>query len=180
MLGSSEKSINRTWSPQVAEDQHVVGGFGEVGGFPAAGWTEPGCLGLPSSVNISCIINWLNLLRATHLLSDEFVFLLHTHSVKRASLVAQAGKESACNVGDLGLIPGLGRFPGKGKGYPLQYSGLENSMDFIIHMVTKSQTWLSNFHNSVSPWVEKSPVWDFLILCGNFECMMHKHLKRAL
>ena len=40
-----------------------------------------------------------------------------------------AGKESACNVGDLGLIPGLGRAPGEGKGYPLQYSGLENSMD---------------------------------------------------
>ena len=42
-----------------------------------------------------------------------------------------AGKESACNVGDLGSIPGLGRSPGKGKGYPLQYSGLENSMDSI-------------------------------------------------
>ena len=40
-----------------------------------------------------------------------------------------AGKESACNAGDLGSIPGLGRFPGEGKGYPLQYSGLENSMD---------------------------------------------------
>ena len=51
-----------------------------------------------------------------------------------------AGKESACNAGDLGLIPGLGRSPGEGKGYPLQYSGLENSMDCIIHEVTKSQT----------------------------------------
>ena len=40
-----------------------------------------------------------------------------------------AGKESACNVGDLGSIPRLGRSPGKGKGYPPQYSGLENSMD---------------------------------------------------
>ena len=39
------------------------------------------------------------------------------------------GKETACNVGDLGLIPGLGRSPGGGKGYPLQYSDLENSMD---------------------------------------------------
>ena len=39
-----------------------------------------------------------------------------------------AGKESACNAGDLGSIPGLGRSPGEGKGYPLQYSGLENSM----------------------------------------------------
>ena len=40
-----------------------------------------------------------------------------------------AGKESACSVGDLSLIPELGRFPGEGKGYPIQYSGLENSMD---------------------------------------------------
>ena len=40
-----------------------------------------------------------------------------------------AGKESTCNVGDMGSIPGLGRSPGEGKGYPLQYSGLENSMD---------------------------------------------------
>ena len=50
------------------------------------------------------------------------------------------GKESACNVGDLGLIPGLGRFPGEGKGYPLLYSGLENSMDCIVHGFTKSKT----------------------------------------
>ena len=42
---------------------------------------------------------------------------------------SSAGKESACNAGDLGLIPGLGRSPGEGKGYPLQYSGLENSMN---------------------------------------------------
>ena len=51
-----------------------------------------------------------------------------------------AGKESACNAGDLGLIPGLGRSPGEGKGYPLQYSGLENSMDCIVHGVTKNWT----------------------------------------
>ena len=51
-----------------------------------------------------------------------------------------AGKESACNVGDLGLIPGFGISPGEGKGYPLQFSGLENSMDCIVDRVTKSQT----------------------------------------
>ena len=56
------------------------------------------------------------------------------------------GKESACNVGDLGLIPGLRRSPGEGKGYPLQYSGLENSMDCIVHGVKKSWTQLSDFH----------------------------------
>ena len=44
-----------------------------------------------------------------------------------------AGKESACNVGDIGSIPRLGRSPGEGKGYPLQYSGLENSMDCIVY-----------------------------------------------
>ena len=51
-----------------------------------------------------------------------------------------AGKESACNEGDLGSIPGLGRNPGEGKGYPLQHSGLENSMDCIVHGVTESDT----------------------------------------
>ena len=60
-----------------------------------------------------------------------------------------AGKEPARNVGDLGLIPGLGRSPGEGKGYPLQYSGLENFMDCIVHGVTKSWTRLSNFHFSL-------------------------------
>ena len=54
-----------------------------------------------------------------------------------------AGKKSACNVGDLGLIPGLGRSPGEGKGYPLQYSILENPMDYRAHGFVKSQTWPS-------------------------------------
>ena len=49
-------------------------------------------------------------------------------------------------MGDLGLIPGLGRYPGEGNGYPLQYSGLENSMDCIVLGVAKSQTGLSDFH----------------------------------
>ena len=101
-------------------------------------------------------------------------------------LGSSAGKESACNAGDPGLIPGSGRFPwrthrlptplslgflgglagkrvcpqcrrpgfdpglgrsfGEGRGYPLQYSGLENSMDNIVHGVAKNWTWLSNFH----------------------------------
>ena len=62
---------------------------------------------------------------------------------------SSVGKESTCNAGDPGLISGLGRSPGEGIGYPLQYSGLENSMDCIVHGVTKSQTWLSNFHFSL-------------------------------
>ena len=57
-----------------------------------------------------------------------------------------AGKESACNVGNPGSIPGLGRSPREGNDYPLQYSGLENSMDCIVHGVAKSWTQLSNFH----------------------------------
>ena len=57
-----------------------------------------------------------------------------------------AGKESICSVGDMGLIPGLERSPGERKGYPLHYSGLENSMDWIVHEVTRSLTWLSDFH----------------------------------
>ena len=51
--------------------------------------------------------------------------------------------------GDLGSVPGLGRSPGEGKGYPLQYSGLENSMDCTVHGVAKSQTRLSNLHSSM-------------------------------
>ena len=57
-----------------------------------------------------------------------------------------AGKESACNAIDLGSIPGLGRSPGKGNSYPLQYSGLENSTDSIVHGVAKSLTQLSDCH----------------------------------
>ena len=57
-----------------------------------------------------------------------------------------AGKESTCNAGDLGLIPGLGRSPGKGKDHLLQYSLLENSMDYRVHGVAKSWTQLSDFH----------------------------------
>ena len=57
-----------------------------------------------------------------------------------------AGKESVCNMGDLGSIPGLERSPEEGKGSPLQYSGLEDSMNCIVYGITKSQTQLSNFH----------------------------------
>ena len=53
-------------------------------------------------------------------------------------LDSSVGKESACNAGDPSSFPGLGRSSGEGKGYPLQYSGLENSMDCIVHGVTKS------------------------------------------
>ena len=57
-----------------------------------------------------------------------------------------AVKESTCNAGDLGSLPELGRSLGEGKGYPLQYYGLENSMDCVVHGVTKSQRRLRDFH----------------------------------
>ena len=56
------------------------------------------------------------------------------------------GKESTCNSGDLGLIPGSGRSPREEKSYPLHHCGLENSMGYIVHAVTKSQTQLGDFH----------------------------------
>ena len=73
-----------------------------------------------------------------------------------------AAKESSCTAGDLGLIPGLGRSLGEGKGYPLQYSGQENSMDCIVHKVAKSQTWLSDWlTQSSTPIASKACVhWE--------------------
>ena len=65
--------------------------------------------------------------------------------IKRGFPGGSDGKGSACNAGDLDSIPGLGRSPSRGNGYPLQYSGLENSMDrgawqATVHRVAKSQT----------------------------------------
>ena len=80
-----------------------------------------------------------------------------------------AGKESSCNEGNLGSIPGLGRSLGEGKGYPLQSSGLGNSMDCIVHGVAKSQTWLSDFHHHhhvsyYSLLLSESRRWHYLLL----------------
>ena len=70
-----------------------------------------------------------------------------THcSILGASLVAQLVKNPPAMRETLGSLPGLGRSPDQGKGYPFQCSGLENSMDSIVHGVTKSWTQLSNFH----------------------------------
>ena len=60
------------------------------------------------------------------------IYNSNVYRIYMGFLYGSAGKESACNVGDLGSIPELGRYPGEGKGYPLQYSGLENSMDCKI------------------------------------------------
>ena len=77
--------------------------------------------------------------------------LIHCRRVRLPSpiflglLCGSGGKESACNVGDLGLTPGFGRSPGEGKGCPLQYSCLQNSMDHIVYWVAKSRTRLKDF-----------------------------------
>ena len=55
-------------------------------------------------------------------------------------------KESACNAGDLGLIPGLGRYPGEGNCYSFQYSDLENYKEYTVHGVARSRTRLNKFH----------------------------------
>ena len=69
-----------------------------------------------------------------------------------------AGEESACNAGDLGSIPGFGRSFGEGNSYPLQYSGLENSVDCIVHGVAKCWTQLSDFH-FIGTWFVCSSAW---------------------
>ena len=72
-----------------------------------------------------------------------------------------ADKESACNAGDLDLIPRLGRSPGEGKGYPLQYSGLENSMDCMVHGVEKVRhDWATS--TSLQP--SNTAILHFIIL----------------
>ena len=73
-----------------------------------------------------------------------------------------AGKESTHSARDLGSIPGLGRFPGKGNHYPLQYSSLENSTDCIVHGVTKSRTWLSDFPLTGIHGLPNSVTWCLL------------------
>jgi len=73
-----------------------------------------------------------------------------------------SGKESACNAGNLDSIPGLGRFPGEGNGYPFHYYGLENS----VHGVAKSQTWLDNFHFQMTAVFELTYMLFPLLLWG--------------
>ena len=91
-----------------------------------------------------------------------------------------AGKESTCDAGDLGSIPGLGKFPGEGKGYPLQDSGLENSMDCRVHGVTKSRTWLSDFQ---FPFTFIYIVWICIHVCEkkkSLEIFIHPFKKDTL
>ena len=122
--------------------------------------------------------------------------------MKKGFPCGSAGKESGCNAGDLGSIPGLGRSPGKGKGYPLQYSGLENSMDFIkklkvIHIycgtfgkyrkLEKSAHCLNVniiFINILVPFLLVFLYvcnWTFLYSCNNFLlCFFFLHKKTEM
>ena len=75
-----------------------------------------------------------------------FFYSVVTLFVKVSFPGRSADKESTCNAGELGLIPELGRSPGEGNSYSLQYSGLEGSMDCLVHGVSKNRTRLSDFH----------------------------------
>ena len=108
--------------------------------------------GVPQKVHVFCpdpifLANpkstWKRLKNSSEIVKLTFFFKAPFNFLRADS---SAGKESACNVGDLGSIAGMERSPGEEKGYPLQYSGLENSMDCIVHGVAKNWTQLSNFH----------------------------------
>ena len=95
------------------------------------------------------------------------------------------GKESASNVGDIGSIPALGRSPGEGNGYSLQYSGLENFMNCIVHWVTKSRTGqqLSHVQLFVMLWtvacqapLSSTMSWNLLSFMCIEQVMLFNHL----
>ena len=125
-------------------------------GKPASGWSQ--CCGWQGgkTKNVGLLnsqtLKWI--LTFSLLLFEKIHFLcFYQHSLwfSRGFPGGSDGKESSCNAGDLGSIPGSGRSPGEGNGYPLQYSCLENSMYMgaqwaIVHGVAKSQTQLSNWH----------------------------------
>ena len=85
-------------------------------------------------------------LSKNHLTIHLRIYFQVLYCVQQGFPDSSVGKESTCNAGDPCSITGLGRSIQEGIGYPLQYSGLENSMDCTVHGVTKSWTQLSNFH----------------------------------
>ena len=89
------------------------------------------------------------------------------------------GKESTCSAGDLGSIPVLGRSPGEGKGYPLQYSGL----GCIVHGVAKSQTRLKDFHlrlTHIVVWQKPTQHWKAIILQLKINLKKNQNLLKNL
>ena len=104
-------------------------------------------LGFPGGSVVKNPAEWLS----THTQAGNWwvwpnIILLSPLKRVRGFPGGSAGKESACNMEDLDLISELGRSLGEGKGYPFQYSGLENPKDSIVHGVSKSRTRLNNFH----------------------------------
>ena len=118
---------------------------GKIEGKRRSGWQRMRWLySITNSVD-------MNLSKLREMVEDRGAWHATVHEVTKSwtqlsNDSGSDGKESACSAGDLGSIPGLGRTPGGGNGYPLQCSGLENSMDCIVHGVAKSQTQLSDFH----------------------------------
>ena len=118
----------------------IVGDAGDTGLIPGSGRSPGGGHGNP--LLYSCLENpmdrgawWAMVHRVAKSRTCEHTDT-HLHNPGKSLFIkifsipgGSDGKESACNVGDLGSIPGLGRSPGEGNSYPLQYSGLENSMD---------------------------------------------------
>ena len=113
-------------------------------------------------------------------LSERLLFLfvsacpLSSFSFLQGFPCGSSGKESACNAGDLGLIPGLGGSPEEGKGYPLQYSGLENSMSMESQRVGHTE-WLSLF-TFVSPGRESWFYSWWLPISMRLICLLHEEI----
>ena len=141
--------------PSSKESACNSGDAGGLGSIPGSG-RSPGGNGNP--LQYSCLENpmdsrsqrvgydWSNLAcTIINYVEHLFLFLPTIYMSSLQKCLTSVGKEPTYNAGDPGLIPGLGRCPGEGKGYPLQYSGVEISMDWIVHGVAKSRTRLSSF-----------------------------------
>ena len=117
---------------------------GDLGSIPGSG-SSPG-EGNSNPLQYSCLENpmdggaWQATVHMVAKSRTPLSNLTFTFNVYKGFPHSSTGKESACHAGDLGSIPGLGRSPGEGKGYPLQYSGLKNSMEYTVHGVAKSRT----------------------------------------
>ena len=105
-------------------------------GVRSLGWEDPPEKGKASH---SSILAW-RIPWTVHGVAKSRTQLSDFHFTSLHFTCGSAGKESSCTAGDLGSIPGLGRSPGEGKGYPLHYFGLENSADCIDHGLTESRT----------------------------------------
>ena len=137
------------WTPGVGDGQGGLAccdswGHKELDMTERLNWTE--CLNYKDcwedAVNLSLSLS-IDLISSTQLHLKAFSPL---RLVSMGFPCGSAGKESACNVGDLGSLSGLGRSPGERKGHPLQYSGPEISMDCVVQGVAKSRTRPSDYH----------------------------------